>query len=696
MFVLEVIPIAPNAHKETLTYFTKDDIQLGSVIQVPLRNKKIPALVIGSQDAREVKSSIKSADFELRKIDLDEDSDSTDVKNGQKNSKKKLTKKPIQFFSSEFIQAVIKTSDYFAATSGAVLNTVVGRQIFTQILPKTGGRTVKIMPSKPSTSSVNLNPDSNNNLNAKQSIKSKWTPLAVQGSDQDRLSSYRSRIRQAFASKKSVVVCVPTIDYADYICAQLSKGLEDYTVVLHGGLSPKRFSQAWHELHTNKHPMLTISTAPYISSLRSDTSVIILEQEHHRAYRTLRRPYIDLRFFIETLASAYGYELILGDLFLRPDVQLRIANDLIQTSSPFSWRVNSSTSITTELIDMKQYKSKGENKSFRILADQTANLIKRAKEESERMIILAVRRGLAPQTICADCQTIVTCNRCSAPIVLHAPKNSADIESGTGQYFLCHKCGDKRSADETCKNCGSWNLGVVGIGIDLVEEKIRANFPDTHIIRIDSDTTPNVTTLRKALEDFRNHPGSILLGTEMMLSYLHEPVGYSAVISLDSLFGLPDFRIGEKIINILSTMRSLTSNHMIVQTRRTEEKILDFGLKGNLSQYNEYELGERKNLNQPPYSLYIKITIEGERERISQEMHKLQNELDKLISGPEASLNSSEFDIFPAFTHTVRGNFVLHGLIKIPVNQWPHSKLLALLRSLPLHYTVKVDPDSLL
>lgn len=678
MFVLEVIPISGNAHKETLTYFTKEDIKLGSIIKVPLRSKRIPALVVGSNEARSIKSAIKNADFELRKIETSNE-------------------ESVQFFSPEFIQAVIKSADYFATTSGAILNTVVGQAIFTQILPKAGNATspstiAKIkMPSKTPRPSTNT--------------------LAIQGSEQDRLSSYKSRIRQAFASKQSVIVCVPTTDYADYIKMHLAKGLEDFTIVLHGGLTPKKFATAWQTIHKTKHPMLTITTAPYLPCLRADTAVIILEQEHHRAYKTLRRPYMDLRFFIEALAKAYDFEFIIGDLYIRPETHVRIeatesgslpANNLVSgflssgvsTSSPFSWRINSTA--TTELIDMKQYKSKGENKSFRILADSTTDLIKRTKEESEHMIILAVRRGLAPQTVCADCQTIVICKNCSAPVVLHASKSAA---KGVGtvdgnQYFLCHKCGDKRSADETCKNCNSWNLGVIGIGIDLVEEKIRSNFPDINLIRIDSDTTPNVTTLRKALEEFRNRPGSIILGTEMMLSYLHEPVGYSAVISLDSLFSLPDFRIGEKIIHILGNMRSLTTNKMIVQTRKPEEKVLDFGLKGNLSQYYEYEIAERKAHNQPPFYLHVKITIEGERNRISEEMHKLRSEIENVLS--EIDDGSCEFDIFPAFTHTVRGDSVLHGLVKIPPSKWPHQKLLTLLRSLPLHYTVKVDPDSLL
>jgi len=37
-----------------------------------------------------------------------------------------------------------------------------------------------------------------------------------------------------------------------------------------------------------------------------------------------------------------------------------------------------------------------------------------------------------------------------------------------------------------------------------------------------------------------------MLGTEMALSYLREKIGNAGIISLDSFFSIPDFRINEK------------------------------------------------------------------------------------------------------------------------------------------------------
>jgi primosomal protein N' (replication factor Y) len=171
----------------------------------------------------------------------------------------------------------------------------------------------------------------------------------------------------------------------------------------------------------------------------------------------------------------------------------------------------------------------------------TENLIIRNKEENSHLFIYTVRRGLATMTVCSDCETIVTCASCSAPVVLHASKVSGR------NFFMCHVCGVRRSADEVCKNCGGWRLTPLGIGLDRVEQEIKKLYPNVDVFKIDSDITKTDRQISATLEKFRAKPGSILLGTEIASLHLHETVDHCAVVSLDSLFALPDFRIPEKI-----------------------------------------------------------------------------------------------------------------------------------------------------
>jgi primosomal protein N' (replication factor Y) len=250
---------------------------------------------------------------------------------------------------------------------------------------------------------------------------------------------------------------------------------------------------------------------------------------------------------------------------------------------------------------------------------------------------------------------------------------------------MCHKCGERRSAEEYCKTCNSWNLITIGIGIDTVVDEIKNKFPDLNILKMDSDSVKNPKIAKSIIQKFKSHPGSILIGTEMMLQYLHDKVDNSAIISLDSLFALPDFRISEKILYLLIRIRALTTKNYLVQTRKAEERVFEFGIKGNMSDFYRLIIEERKSFNYPPFSKLIKITLEGKKDEIIKEMELAQNILDPY-----------EVEVFPAFTHTIKGNYVLHGLLRINNNEWPKQDLIDKIRMLSPAITIKVDPDSLL
>jgi primosomal protein N' (replication factor Y) len=507
---------------------------------------------------------------------------------------------------------------------------------------------------------------------------------AIQGDDEERFGSYRAIIRQEFAKKLSVFICMPTAEDASRAYRLLEKGIEGYIFLLHSALPLKKTIEAWNAAVTQKHPVVIIATGGYLCMPRADIGTLIIERENSRNYKSNRRPFVDIRRLAETFAKKKRIGLVYGDMLLTAETLWRETEGEVIQSAPFKFRSLSTASDL--LVDMRQYKNS--NNQFKILADETEQLIRSNKENNEHMVILAARRGIAPSVVCADCQTIVTCNECSAPVVLHrsAAKMGNDTEhDAVKHFFMCHRCGMRRSSEEYCKICGSWKLGTVGIGIDLVADKIHDKFPDQKVFQVDSDTTKTEKQIHAVIEQFKKQPGSILLGTEMMLTYLDRPVDNAAVVSLDSLFSIPDFRIHEKIMYTLVKLRSFAEKKYIVQTRKADEKIFDFALKGNLSDCYRTIIDDRRMWSYPPFATLVKITLEGKKDDIVTEMASIKK-----------MLEPHSIDIFPAFTHTVRGNYVLHGLMRLTRGNWPVTDIVHKLRSLPPFVTVNIDPDSLL
>ncbi len=636
MKLLSVIPIAKGISKESLSYFTGSEIAIGSVVKVPLRKKTIPAIVISVEDVADVKSEIKNASYETRKVEKIKSS---------------------SLLSTEFMTAVTDSAIYFATTSGSILHSIVPKTI----IEEAEKIKVEIKPLK--------NPRAHEKL-------------VIQSDDEERYATYKSLIREEFAKGYSVFFCLPTVQDIKKAYEKLSKGIEQYTFVLHGLLDKKEQLETWNMAANEEHPTLIIATGTFLGVPRNDIGTIIVDKENARAYKSQGRPFTDIRIFAETLAKKIKAKIIFGDLLLRTETVWRHNEAEIFEVAPLKFR--SLTTASLKLINMRETLpeniktgQEGKEPKFRLFSAELLDLIQRNQDNDENLFIFVARRGLFPSTVCADCGTLVKCNSCGAPTVLHKATNE--------NFFLCHRCGEHRSAMEKCVNCQSWRLSTFGIGIEGVEEEIKNKFPNVKIFKIDSDSA---STHKKALDimaKFYASPGSVLLGTEMALLYLKDPVANSAVVSIDSFFSIPDFRVNEKVMNILLKIRAYTSRNFLVQTRDIEQKILKYATAGNLADFYRDEIKEREVLSYPPFSIPIKVTLQGDKKTVLAGMEQLQKDMAPY-----------EVDIFPAFIPIQKGKFSMHGLIKIKRGEWVDSVLLHKLNSLPPSFTINVDPESLL
>jgi len=662
MNIIEIIPISRSTKTETLSYFTSENPPVGAIVDVPLRSKIVHGIVASVRPAVEMKADLKTSPFSLKKIEK---------------------VKARNFLSPAMIAAAREEADYAGASLGATLKTMVHDSIFAEsdkLEVVEGSLLAACLPTD-----MDNHDESKVKSQKEQDSGRKPSVHVLQGDDEERYGVYRSMVRQEFAQKKSLLFLAPTIEESEYLKSVLLKGIEKYIFIIHQGMTAKKIRDAWNKAIEEKHPIVMIATGNFMIFSRPDLDTLVIERENMRGWKTQRRPYIDLRHAIELYSKKAKLNLFIGDLALRLETSRRQDQGEIEAGSLFKARSISTAHDT--VIDMRQYKG---GISFRILSESTQDLIRKTREENANMIVIAARKGLAPSTVCGDCQSIVTCNACGAPVVLHESKssrnaNGEESSSDVRTYFLCHHCGEKRSTEEYCKNCGSWKLGTVGIGIDLVRKKVADLFPGIKIFQIDSDSVPTPKKIRETIEKFKGNPGSILLGTELLANYFHDKIPYAAVVTLDSLLSLPDFRISERIFYMLLRLRALCERELVIQTRKPEERTFEFAAKGNITDFVRYSLGERKQFDWPPYSTLIKLSVEGKRDAIAAEMENIK-----------ALIAPIEIDIFPSFTAGIRGNSMLHGIIRMPTCAWPNDELIAKLRSLPPSVSINVDPESLL
>lgn len=652
MFIVEIIPITKGVPQDTLTYFTSKPVILGALVEVSIRNRIVPGLIVSVRDAVAEKTDLKAASFSIKKI-------------GNIISS--------SIFTKEFLEAAEKTADYFAGTIGATLKTLVPAIAFISATETTNSASTRDVETVLEQSHANqkINPNR----------------LVLQSGEVERYGHYRSIVRGEFAKKKSVFMVLPTVEEAKRAASTIEKGIEHYTVLFHGKLGKKELADVWQKAKESEHPLLIIGTAGILSIPRRDIGFIIVEREGSPSYKLISPPYPDVRFFAKELAKTTGATLLLGDILLRVETVNSVESGDFFEFAPMQWRARSNASLKIAnmktTVDKRLAPHQREKKTFQTIGEDIALLVQKTRTENARMIIFAGRRGLATTTVCADCNTVVSCHQCSSPVILRL----GDPEGKKGNYFVCNKCGERRTAAERCSNCDGWRLIPLGIGSELIEKELTERFPGISIIRIDKDNTPTESSVTKAVAKFKATPGSILVGTELALLYTEGPIEYSAVASIDSLFSLPDFRITEKAFSLLLRVRGLAERECVVQTRMADNPIFEFARAGNLIDFSRSELADRKQYHYPPDRLLIKISVEGNREEIYEMMSELKTHLEK---------SNFELEIYPAFIRTVKNKFILHGLLRLPPEKWPDPKLRDLLKSLPREFAVRVDPESLL
>lgn len=643
MQIVTVAPIVRGVLRERLSYFSKEPLEVGMVIIVPIRSREIPAIVLETKMASDEKSLLKSSDYAIRKI---------------------TRAHPHRIWSNTFLKAIEETANLSAQKFGETLLALTPKVIIETHL---AGE----LPSPENLFEKQQSPD--------------ISVFAIQGDTKTRLENFERLVRESFVRNESIFICLPTEDDVLRVGNMLGRGITEYTFTFHGSLTKKRTLERWEAVINEKHAVLVVGTAQYLGIPRY-FKTIVLDEEHSRAWKTISRPLLDLHIFAESYARACGSKFILGAPLLRAETHERIREGKIEEFGRIAARTYSAikTSIIDPRIEEKAIHEQTGKSTMVLFSSELHSLIEHALQAKESVLLITARKGLSPVTTCGDCGTIIRCPLCETPLVIHKRKSGQDEE----HVYVCHACGFMRSPEnnvhETCPQCGGWKLQGVGIGIDRVEVEIKKHFHKVPHFVLDGDHVKTRAQAKKLITQFQNTPGSILVATPMAIPLLGE-VAHTAIVSIDALFAIPDIRMPERIFALILALREKTTISLLAQTRADDTTIFAQALNGDLSQFINNELVMRKAFFYPPFGTIIKITLRGKRTDVAAEMERL-----KVFLGNYSPIVSGSISKEP------KNIFRIHLILKLSESAWPDHELLAKLRALPHQFTTEVNPDNLL
>jgi len=653
MKIISVIPLKKTILKDDLTYFTNLDIAVGNIVYVPMKSRKTLALVTSVKELKEMKSNIKEMNFNLRKV---------------------IENKGNSIFLKEFLDTIFDTSKYFVQNKN---NTIAS--LIPNIFIKEYEKIQKISAK---------NGFAFGGKNTKNIISEK---LLFQYPFQDRVSIYKTLVRESFAKNKSIFVVLPTQLDIEKFTSQLSKGIEQFTFSVHSGINAKKNLITYEKIMNSIHPVLIIGTPPFLSIPKKDIGAIILEHENSNAYKMIKKPHLDLRVFVEIYASKINAKFIMADDMLRYETIGRKDIDNLYPLYPLSFRIDFGGEIEIENPSLHleaRPPSGGKASKFKIFTDKSIEQIKSALENKKSVFVFSLRKGLATMTLCKDCNETVSCKTCGASLVLYTSHQDKK------KMFVCNRCKINIDVDINCISCGSWNLVPLGIGTDTVSEEIKKFFPKTKLFKLDKESAKTSNGAKKIIKEFEENPGSILIGTEMVFFYLKNKVPFSIIASFDSLWSIPNFRMGEKIIQVILSMVNNTIERVIIQIKNKNDRAILAVKTANLLSFVREELEDRRQLSYPPYKRFIKITYLGDKEQTIKTKKILE----------EVFKEYSPF-IFSGFVSRIKNKYVTNALLKIDTKKWSlpelsidssiDENLLAKLFTLPPSFEISVDPEDL-
>lgn len=554
MYVLSVTPLASGLPYEELSYFSKEELSSGDLIAVTIRKRVYRAIVISCVLLSEEKQSVKRADFAIKKIH-------------------RILKRG--YIEAPLWKALEEAASYQLLSVGKCVYDLLPEKVF----------------------------ELNDISFALPSSAKGFENLLLQHPYTDRITRYKSSIREMFAKKHSLVIFFPTITDIEHMQTFLTFGIEDYVVSFHSGLSEKQSLAAIAKIQHEEHPILILTTPSLLPWSRKDIGLLVMEREHSPYYYTHGDTGYDMRKTILFLAESSKLPLVRGSHMLSLDAHLllkmREAHEIIP--------LHSRNDAPIEVISMHD-----ENASASpYLSKKTLSLLHEIKSNKKgHYFLYAHRKGMYPTTVCSDCGTMFSCPNCERPYVLH---KIAGVRT-----YVCHGCEHiVRITEDTtlsCRHCSGWRMQTLGIATTGVEDELmRLGLP---VFVIDSERTNTKPKAKKIYKQWKESEYGVLVGTEMASNFLEGCDGIT-ILSLDSLFALPEYRTDEKIVTLVTEMAEKVHDgpdhkgRLILQTRLKKMPIIKHIRASSYVQVYQEMLKEREAFLLPPHYTIIKASFEN-------------------------------------------------------------------------------------
>ncbi len=256
---------------------------------------------------------------------------------------------------------------------------------------------------------------------------------------------------------------------------------------------------------------------------------------------------------------------------------------------------------SVEIVDMNQSKPSSRAWISKQVFDETNRVLK----QKGQVLFFLNRRGYAPSKICASCHTPIQCQNCAANLVYHKKIDR----------LICHHCSNYFEPNQICKMCSSDKFISIGIGLERLQEEVTRLFPGYSNQLFSSDTLKSKKNKKEIIENIFNLNTSLLIGSQIIGKSFHFPnLKLVNIIDADSSLYSPDFRAMEKTYQLLQQVagrsgREGNRGKVLIQTYNPKHSIYNSLKNQSRDQFIKLELQRREENNLPPFYKIVQIQL---------------------------------------------------------------------------------------
>lgn len=426
---------------------------------------------------------------------------------------------------------------------------------------------------------------------------------------------YKMIMQEGIAHNKSTLLLLPEVSLSVAFEHRLRSELPANIPLFafHSATTAKQKKALWQQLQVGQ-PCVIIGVHLPILLPIPNLGAIIVDEEHEVGYQEKKHPKINTKEAAIMRAYTHNVPIVLGSatpsLSTLYNVKAR-GWHFFALKKRFAGQF---PKVQTVLLTDKK-----ERRNFWI-SQQLYDALKQQLVKKEQTILFLNRRGFSFFVQCSSCSYTFMCHSCSVSLTLHAHN-----------HLLCHYCGNTFALPTNCPQCKEPESEFIkkGIGTQQVVSIIQQLFPSARIARADLDTTKKKKEWQQTISAFTHGDIDILVGTQTITKGYHFPnVTLVGVLWADLNLNFPIYNAAEsalqQLIQVAGRAGRQTEHSMVIVQAMSEHTIFSFLNEVDYLQFYNHEIEHRQLLGYPPTQRFAELELKHTNEQeITREAHYL-------------------------------------------------------------------------